>query len=103
MKIVFLLIISCALTVMGYAQTGSRYDGLPQTLSLQGFPQLGYPSALVMDGQVLGDTAAESAGIVMPCDRGQVGPRVYAGVARRLGHTIAFTHRRPRRPGPKLL
>jgi protein-disulfide isomerase len=46
-KIVFLLIISSALTLTVYAQSGNRYDGLPQTLSLQGFPQLGYPSALV--------------------------------------------------------
>ena len=30
-----------------YAQQGDRYDNLPQIQSLQGFPDLGYPSALV--------------------------------------------------------
>ncbi|MEO8392117.1 MAG: thioredoxin domain-containing protein, partial [Chloroflexota bacterium] len=43
LPILLLLLIAAPLS----AQSANRYDGLPQTLSLQGFPQLGYPSALV--------------------------------------------------------
>jgi hypothetical protein len=43
LPILLLLLIAAPIS----AQSGNRYDGLPQTLSLQGFPQLGYPSALV--------------------------------------------------------
>ena len=46
-KIIPVLLLACVMTLTVQAQSGNRYDGLPQTLSLQGFPQLGYPSALV--------------------------------------------------------
>src|SRR5690349_19458305 len=43
LPILLLLLIAAPI----YAQSSDRYANLPQTLSLQGFPQLGYPSALV--------------------------------------------------------
>ena len=46
-KIGFVLLVSCLLTVAAFAQSGDRYANLPQTQSLQGFPEIGYPSALV--------------------------------------------------------
>ena len=44
---ILVLLLLLLIAVPLSAQSGDRYANLPQTLSLQGFPQLGYPSALV--------------------------------------------------------
>ncbi|HVU10987.1 MAG TPA: thioredoxin domain-containing protein [Phototrophicaceae bacterium] len=43
----FILLIFLLTIAPLYAQSGDRYANLPQDQSLQGFPELGYPSALV--------------------------------------------------------
>ncbi len=42
-----LLLLLLLVAVPTFAQSGDRYANLPQTQTLQGFPQVGYPSALV--------------------------------------------------------
>ncbi len=42
-----LLLIVAALAISVQAQSTDRYAGLPQQTTVQGFPQIGYPSALV--------------------------------------------------------
>ncbi len=62
-----LLLLVCGVPLS--AQTTDRYENLPQSQSLEGFPQIGYPSALVdvrvyaaFDDPASGDFWAESSG-----------------------------------------